>query len=141
MSFGWPSASEEGGLLKDAVIHAKALFKSASMFFSYNFPHDAWRARFEAFRLSSSITHAVRRGRITALAEKEGVEPERAWQQFFEALPHAMRLFRQIGDARAAWSTYLDEFCRQSRSQGWRPQADCIVPPGSDICWDPGWFL
>lgn len=128
VSFGWPSASEEGALLKDAVIHAKALFKSASMFFSYNFPHHAWRTRFEAFHLSSSITHAVRRGHITALAEKEGVQPERAWQQFFEALPHAMRLFKQIGDARAAWSTYLDTFCRQSRSQGWRPQADCIVP-------------
>ena len=40
-----------------------------------------------------------------------------------------MRLYKVLGDSRAAWSSYLDEFCRNPRAlHKWRPHADCIVP-------------
>ena len=126
--FGWPSAHEDNGFLKDAVEHAKKLYKAVSLFFHYNFPNHAWRTRFEAFSLSTTMSHSHRRGHILALAEKEGVDPHRAWEQFFEGFPHAMRFHKVLGDSRAAWSAYLDEFCRNPRVwREWRPHADCIV--------------
>jgi hypothetical protein len=40
-----------------------------------------------------------------------------------------MRLYKEAGDIRAAWSSYLDEFCRVTRPRlGWRKETDCIVP-------------
>lgn len=128
VKFGWPAATPTS-LLKEAVLHGKKLHKAASLCFQYNFPHHAWRARFQAFSLSSNISHGIRREHITSLAEKEGVDPTRAWAQFFEALPHAMRYFKESGDARSAWISYLEGCCRQGRRpRGWRPSADCIVP-------------
>ena len=76
---------------KDAVKHGKKLYKAVSLFFSYNFPQHAWRTRFEAFSLCTEMSHTYRRTHISSLAQKESVEPQRAWEQFFEAIPHAMR--------------------------------------------------
>ena len=91
VAFGWPTVSETDDLLKDAVLHSKKLYKAASLFFQYNYPHHAWRTRFAAFSLEIEMTHAVRRGHIHALAGKEGCNPVRAWQQFFEGFPHVLR--------------------------------------------------
>ena len=103
---------------------------AVSLFFSYNLPQHAWRTRFEAFSLCTEMSHTHRRTHITALAQKESVEPQRAWEQFFEALPHAMRFYKRLGDSRAAGSAYLDEFCRNPHRglHKWRPHVDCIVP-------------
>ena len=133
VQFGWPSALEDDGYLKEAVEHGKKLYKSVLHFLQYNFPHHAWRTRFEAFSLGTSMSHTHRRTHISLLAEKEGVDPHRAWEQFFEGLPHASRFYKLLGDSRAAWSSYLDEFCRNPRlspraMNKWRPYADCIVP-------------
>ena len=128
VKFGWPAATEDG-LLKDAVAYAKKLYKAVNLCFQYNFPQHAWRTRFQAFCLSSHISHATRRDHIQQLAAKEGVDPARAWAQFFEALPHAMRYHKECGDARQSWISYLEACCRQSRHpRGWRSSADCIVP-------------
>ena len=128
IKFGWPAATEDG-LLKDAVAYAKKLHKAVILCFQYNFPMHAWRTRFQAFCLSSHITHATRREHIQALATKEGVDPARAWTQFFEAFPYAMRYHRECGDTRQSWISYLEACCRQSRHpRAWRPFADCIVP-------------
>ena len=129
VQFGWPSPFQDDGYLKDAVEHGKKLYKAVSLFFQYNFPQHAWRTRFEAFSLSTAMSHTHRRGHIVALSEKEGLDPHRAWEQFFEAIPHAMRFYKVLGDSRAAWSSYLDEFCRHPRAlHKWRAHADCIVP-------------
>ena len=128
VKFGWPAPTADG-LLKDAVAYAKKLYKAVSLCFQYNFPQHAWRTRFQAFCLSSHISHATRRDHIQQLAAKEGVDPARAWTQFFEALPHAMRYHKECGDARQSWISYLEACCRQSRHpRGWRSSADCIVP-------------
>ena len=127
MEFGWPEPGSE--LLKDAVLHAKKLYKACSLFFSYNYPHHAWRMRFQAFVVGVEISDQVRRTHIREIAAKEGVDPERSWEQFFEAMPHVKRLFRASGDARRAWASYLDSFCRAKRhAAAWRPCADCIAP-------------
>ncbi len=128
IQFEWP-ASTEDGLLKDALAYARKLHKAVSLCFQYNSPQHAWRTRFQAFCLSSHIAHATRREHIQALAAKEGVDPARAWTQFFEAFPHAMRYHEECGDARQSWISYLEACCRQSRHpRGWRPNADCLVP-------------
>ena len=128
VKFGWPAATEDG-LLKDAVAYAKKLYKAVNLCFQYNFPQHAWRTRFQAFCLSSHITHATRLEHIHALAAKEGVDPARAWTQFFEAFPHATRYHKECGDTRQAWISYLEACCRKTRyPKDWRPEADCIVP-------------
>ena len=130
VDFGWPDVRSD--LLKDAVLHAKKLYKAASLFFAYNFPHHSWRTRFQAFSSCTGVVEIadhVKRGHIRELAKKEGVDEIRAWEQFFEALPHVRRLYKLCGDIRGAWAAYLDAFCRARRpSQSWRPTADCIVP-------------
>ena len=128
VKFGWPAPTEDG-LLKDAVAYARKLFKAVSLCFQYNFPQHSWRTRFQAFCLSSHIAHSTRRGHIHALATKEGVDPARAWTQFFEAFPHAVRYHKECGDTRQSWMSYLEIFCRESRHpRGWRSNAECIVP-------------
>ena len=128
IKFGWPAPTEDG-MLKDAVAYARKLYKAVSLCFQYNFPHHAWRTRFQAFCLCSHVTHATRREHIQMLAAKEGVDPARAWLQFFEAFPHAMRYYKECGDTRQSWISYLEVCCRQTRRpRGWRPNADCIVP-------------
>jgi hypothetical protein len=132
VQFGWPNPQEDGGYLMDAVRHAKKLYKGVHLFFMYNFPHHAWRTRFEAFNLATPMSQTRRRGHIMALAEKEGVDPVRSWEQCFEALPHVTRSFQNLGDSRAAWSAYLDDFCRTGRSRTpgpdcWRPRSNCIA--------------
>jgi hypothetical protein len=126
--FGWPAAAEDAGYLREAVVHAKKLYKAVCLFFGYNFPHHAWRTRFEAFRLGTPMSQGHRRAHIQALAVKEGCDPVRAWQQIFEALPHVERAYKRLGDSRSAWAHYLDEFCRRPRPpHDWRPQADCVA--------------
>jgi hypothetical protein len=128
VKFGWPAATEDG-LLKDAVAYAKKLYKAVNLCFQYNFPQHAWRTRFQAFCLRSHITHATRQEHILALAAKEGVDPARAWTQFFEAFPHATRYHKECGDTRQSWISYLEACCRKTRHpKDWRREADCIVP-------------
>ena len=128
VKFGWPAATDEG-LLKEAVEYARKLYKAVNLRFQYNFPHYAWRTRFQAFCLTSQIAHTTRRSHIQALAAKEGVDPARAWQQFFEGFPHAVRCFKECGDTRQSWTSYLETYCREPRHpHGWRLRADCIVP-------------
>ena len=128
VKFGWPAATEDG-MLKDAVVYARKLYKAVNLCFQYNFPQHAWRTRFQAFCLSNHISHTIRRDHIQKLAAKEGVDEARAWTQFFEALPHAMRYHKECGDARQSWISYLEACCREPRHpRGWRSNADCIVP-------------
>lgn len=128
VAFGWPNLADDT-LLKEAVLHAKKLYRAVAMFFQYNFPHHAWRTRFQAFSLDGPLSHTARRSHILALAGKEGVDPGRAWEQFFEALPHVMRFYKATGEARAAWASYLDHFCRARCGRpAWRQQADALAP-------------
>ena len=92
-----------------------AAAEAVNLCFQGNFPQHAWRTRFQAFCLSSRIAHATRREHIHALAAKEGVDPARAWTQFFEAFPHATRYHKECGDTRQSWISYLEACCRQSR--------------------------
>ena len=102
---------------------------AVNLCFQGNFPQHAWRTRFQAFCLSSPISHATRQEHIHALAAKEGMDPARAWTQFFEAFPHAARYHKECGDARQSWITYLKSCCRKTRHpRDWRPEADCIAP-------------
>jgi hypothetical protein len=130
VQFGWPNPEDDTGYLRPAVVHAEKLYKAVSLFFAYNFPDYAWRTRFEAFNLASPMSQTHRRGHVLKLAEKEGLNPAQTWQQFFEALPHAQRLYTRLGDARSAWATYLDDFCRDPKARragAWRVQARCIA--------------
>ena len=92
-----------------------AAAEAVNLCFQGNFPQHAWRTRFQAFCLSSHIAHATRLEHIHALAAKEGVDPARAWTQFFEAFPHATRYHKECGDTRQSWISYLEACCRQSR--------------------------
>ena len=102
---------------------------AVNLCFQSNFPQHAWRTQFQAFCLSSPISHATRLEHFHALAAKEGMDPARAWTQFFEAFPHAARYHKECGDTRQSWITYLKSCCRKTlHPRDWRPEADCIAP-------------
>ena len=74
------------------------------------------------------MAHAVRRGHIHALAGKEGCNPVRAWQQFFEGFPHPMRYCKMSGmlvqHGRNTWKSFAGG--RDTAATGGpRPIASC----------------
>ena len=125
--FGWPSDDKD--VLEKAVVHARKLFQTVSLFFDLNFPDYAWRSKFTAFSCTSTLPQSTKEEHIRALAKKEGLSESRAAAQFREATVHVIRLQSHLGDGRAAWAAYLDKYCRDPRKpRQWRAHADAIGP-------------